>query len=86
MQISNFQTICGTLFLQSILFACKFHSSQAMRNLISSIINVVYELSRESPNDLIKTWDHRKLGNENKISKLSGGTGPVSPSKISFWQ
>ena len=50
--------------------------------LISRIINFVFDLLQELPNNLrLKTEDLRKIGNEKKFYKLGVGIGqcPVSP-------
>ena len=74
MQMKTFQTITEVISLPITVFPFEFNLPQIERNLISNIINFVYKLRYELPNDL-RFRDHRKLENEKEISKLDEGTG-----------
>ena len=59
-----------------------FDSPQVKRNLISSMVNLAYQLSNDLPNDV--TYQFRKLGNIRKSSNLDGHIAqcPVPPKKL----
>ena len=59
------RTILAIIFWQFIVFPLKFDSPQVKRNLISSIIKVLYEFSHELQNDL----KLRVLGNYQILGK-----------------
>ena len=65
------------LFFQVTVFPCTFNWLQVKPDLISSIINFVYKLLHELPNNL-KLRILMKLGNEKKISKLGWKTSDQS--------
>ena len=65
------------LFFQITVFPCMFNWLQVKPDLISSIINFVYKLIHEFPNNL-KLRILTKLGNEKKISKLGRKTSDQS--------
>ena len=58
----------GHNFLGLYNILVEIRLTQVKRNLISCVVNLVYELPHELPNDLIL----RKLGNIIKLSNLGG--------------
>ena len=66
------------ILLQITVFPCMFNWLQVKPDLISSIINFVYMLIHDLPNNL-KLRILTKLGNEKKISKLGQKTSDQSP-------
>lgn len=67
MQMEIFQTTRAVTFWQFIVFQCRSNLPKSKRELISSIINVVYELPHKLPNDL----GLRNLGKKGKIRRIS---------------